>query len=271
MKKWTHLALTIQTLIFIFGMTVPAQAAVYAANTNYAYGSVISLRSYQPVYSAPTTQITTTNTSPTTTQTTTPVSTSGSSVISLKNYFYNYSTPINTNTKGTTPTTTNTPATTPATTSPTTTPTTPPTTQTTTAAPSTVTIPAATSISAEEQNMIDQINQERANVGLAPLKVDLRLVGVAQTKANDMKTNGYFSHTSPTYGSPYDMMKMAGVQYYSAGENIARNISVDAAMAAFMSSAGHKANILNSGYTHVGVGIVYSSSGSYYVQEFTHE
>lgn len=267
MKKLTHLALTIQIFVFIFGMTVPAQAAVYAANTNYSYGSVISLRSYQPVYSAPTTQTTTT------------VPTSGSSVISLKNYFTNYSTPTTAQTTSnpttppanTTNTTPNTPSTTPTTT-PTTSTNAPTTNQTTTTTtPSTVTIPAATSISAEEQNMIDQINQERANAGLAPLKVDLRLVGVAQTKANDMKTNGYFSHTSPTYGSPYDMMKMAGVQYYSAGENIARNISVDAAMAAFMSSSGHKANILNSGYTHVGVGIVYSSSGSYYVQEFARE
>lgn len=268
MKKLTQLALTIQTLVFILGMTAPAQAAVYAENTNYMYGSVISLRSYPIVYSAPTAvQTSTPATTQTTTQTTTSVSASGSSVISLKNYFYNYIPPTTqtttqTNTTGTAPATTptNTPAPTPTTTL----------TQTQTT-PSTVKIPAATSLSAEEQQMVDQINQERANAGLAPLKVDLRLVGVAETKANDMKTSGYFSHSSPTYGSPYDMMKMAGVQYYSAGENIARNISVDAAMAAFMSSAGHKANILNSGYTHVGVGIVYSSSGSYYVQEFARE
>lgn len=262
MKKLTQLTLTIQTLVFILGMTAPAQAAVYAGNTNYAYGSVISLRSYPIVYSAPTT----TQTSIPTTQTTTSVSASGSNVISLKNYFYNYIpsttlTTTHTNSTGTTPTTTTPPTTT----------TSPTATQTTATPSSTVKIPAATSLSAEEQQMVDQINQERANAGLAPLKVDLRLVGVAETKANDMKTNGYFSHTSPTYGSPYDMMKMAGIHYYSAGENIARNISVDAAMAAFISSAGHKANILNSGYTHVGVGIVYSSSGSYYVQEFARE
>lgn len=271
MKKLTQLTLTIQTLVFIFGMTAPAQAAVYAGNTNYAYGSVISLRSYPIVYSVPTT---TQTSAPATTQTTTSVSASGSSVISLKNYFYNY-TPLTTQTtpptniEGTAPATTptSTPTATPAPT-----PTTAPTpTQPATTSVSTAKIPAATSLSAEEQQMVNQINQERANAGLAPLKVDLRLVGVAETKANDMKTNGYFSHTSPTYGSPYDMMKMAGVQYYSAGENIARNISVDAAMAAFMSSDGHKANILNSGYTHVGVGIVYSSSGSYYVQEFARE
>jgi uncharacterized protein YkwD len=59
-----------------------------------------------------------------------------------------------------------------------------------------------------------------------------------------MKTKGYFSHTSPTYGSPFDMIRAAGVQYRYAGENIARNISVDAAMPAFMSSDGHRKNIL---------------------------
>jgi uncharacterized YkwD family protein len=119
--------------------------------------------------------------------------------------------------------------------------------------------------------MIDEVNKERAAAGLPALKVDLRLVGVAQTKANDMKTNGYFSHTSPTYGSPFDMIRMAGVQYRYAGENIARNISVDAAMAAFMSSDGHRKNILNPAYTHVGVGVVSSSAGNYYVQIFAQE
>ncbi|AHF06044.1 CAP domain-containing protein [Desulfitobacterium metallireducens] len=270
MKKFTQIALSLQTLVFLFGMTAPAQAAIYAAN-NYSYsgGYSIPLRNYVSAAPAPASTSTPTSTPSTppapatsttpTSTVTTPVSTptnTGSSVISLKNYMYSYPTP------STTPTTT-------TATTPTTTPTTPA--QTTTPAPSTGTISAATSVSAQEQQMIDEINKERANVGLAPLKVDLRLVGVAQTKANDMKTNGYFSHTSPTYGSPYDMMKMAGVQYYSAGENIARNISVDAAMAAFMSSSGHKANILNAGYTHVGVGIVYSSAGSYYVQEFAQE
>lgn len=119
--------------------------------------------------------------------------------------------------------------------------------------------------------MIDEINKERAVAGLSPLKIDLRLVGVAQTKAMDMKTNGYFSHTSPTYGTPFDMIKKAGVLNRYAGENIARNISVDAAMAAFMSSDGHRKNILNPAYTHVGVGVVSSSAGNYYVQIFAQE
>lgn len=129
-------------------------------------------------------------------------------------------------------------------------------------------IDGTTTLSTQEQAMINEINKERAAAGLSPLQVDLRLVDVAQMKALDMKTNGYFSHTSPTYGSPFDMLKNAGIQYRSAGENIARNMSVDAAMAAFMSSNGHRKNILNPAYTHIGVGVVSSSSGNYYVQIF---
>lgn len=269
MKKIKNLALGIQTLALVVGMAVPAQAAVYAW-TPYTQtsGSVVSLHSY-PSVSTPIPSTTSTTPAPSTPSNTTPSNTvpssspiysnsSGSSVISLKNYSYqlNQTQPSTTQT---TPTQTTPTQTTPTQTTPTTTPTT------------TTNIPAATSVSAQEQQMIDQINQERANVGLAPLTVDLRLVGVAEAKAQDMNTNGYFSHTSPTYGSPFDMMRNAGIQFYSAGENIARNISVDAAMAAFMSSDGHKANILNPGYNHVGVGIVYSSAGSFYVQEFAQE
>lgn len=289
MKKFTKVAISL-TFIFSMGIAVPAQAAIYAAN-NYSSscGSNIPLRSYvnassiQAAASTPINTNTTTNTgaNPTITPPVTSQATpsAGSSVISLKPYSLSYPT---TNTAPSAPAPAPAPAPTPSpapgtpssvpapaptpTPIPTPTPTPVPTTPT-----SSKTIPAATSISTQEQQMIDEINKERANVGLAPLKVDLRLVGVAQVKANDMKTNGYFSHTSPTYGSPYDMMKMAGIQYYSAGENIARNISVDAAMSAFMSSSGHKANILNANYTHVGVGIVYSSSGTYFVQEFAGE
>ncbi|MEA4900692.1 CAP domain-containing protein [Desulfitobacterium sp.] len=273
MKKFSKVAISL-TFIFSMGIAVPAQAAIYAAN-NYSSSSgySIPLRSY--VYTSPTQAAASTPTNTTTntganTTITPPVASqatpsAGSSVISLKPYFLSYPT---TNTTPSTPAPAPAPSPTPGTPvpAPAPAPTPAPTTPT-----SSKTIPAATSISTQEQQMIDEINKERANVGLAPLKVDLRLVGVAQVKANDMKTNGYFSHTSPTYGSPYDMMKMAGIQYYSAGENIARNISVDAAMAAFMSSSGHKANILNANYTHVGVGIVYSSSGTYFVQEFARE
>ena len=281
MKKIKNLSIGIQTLVILFGLAVPVQAAINVGTSYYqSGGSVISLRSITPAVTtttpttpatAPTNTSTNTSTQPGTTPSisTTPVVSSpygAGSVISLKNYFYKIPT---TTQPSTTPTTTPAPAPTPAPVpSPTPAPTTQPSTQPTTSPAS---VPAATSVSAQEQQMIDEINKERAAAGLSALKIDLRLVGVAQTKASDMKANGYFSHTSPTYGTPFDMIKKAGVQYRYAGENIARNISVDAAMAAFMSSDGHRKNILNPAYTHVGVGVVTSSAGNYYVQVFAQE
>ncbi|NMA69086.1 MAG: serine protease [Desulfitobacterium sp.] len=129
-------------------------------------------------------------------------------------------------------------------------------------------VTGSTTVSAQEQAMVNEINKERAAAGLAPLQISLPLAEVAQLKANDMKTNGYFSHTSPTYGSPFDMLRSAGISFRGAGENIAINSSVEGAMVAFMSSEGHRRNILNPGYTHVGIGVVQSSHGTYFVQIF---
>src|SRR6185437_16961746 len=76
-------------------------------------------------------------------------------------------------------------------------------------------------LSAFEQQVFDLTNQERAKNGLAPLKIDLELSKVAREKSRDMSVNKYFDHNSPTYGSPFDMMKKFGITYRSAGENIA--------------------------------------------------
>lgn len=113
--------------------------------------------------------------------------------------------------------------------------------------------------------MINLVNQERQKAGVAPLKVDLELSRVARIKSQDMRDKGYFSHTSPTYGSPFDMMKSFGITYRTAGENIAKHSSVESAMAGFMNSEGHRKNILNPSFTHIGVGIV---DGRYYTQMF---
>ncbi|MDD3297646.1 MAG: CAP domain-containing protein, partial [Firmicutes bacterium] len=87
---------------------------------------------------------------------------------------------------------------------------------------------------------------------------------VARIKSEDMRTNNYFSHTSPTYGSPFQMMKDFGITYRSAAENIAKTSSVDRAHTGFMNSEGHRKNILTPGFTHIGVGI----SGNYYTEMF---
>ena len=126
------------------------------------------------------------------------------------------------------------------------------------------TVPVVAASTADEQKMVDMINQERIAAGVNPLKVDARLASVGLAKANDMKTNNYFSHTSPTLGSPWDMMKQAGLPVGWAGENIGKTQSVESAMAGFMRSPGHKANIVDPRFTHVGIGI----AGNLFVQEF---
>ncbi len=111
-------------------------------------------------------------------------------------------------------------------------------------------------LTAAEQQMLNLVNQERAKAGLKPLQADAQLTKLARMKSQDMINRGYFDHNSPTYGSPFDMMKSYGVSYRTAGENIAGNRSVQAAHTALMNSSGHRANILNPNYTHIGIGIV---------------
>ncbi|HEX6971163.1 MAG TPA: CAP domain-containing protein, partial [Limnochordia bacterium] len=103
--------------------------------------------------------------------------------------------------------------------------------------------PGSVQLTADEQYLVAQINAARAAEGKPPLTVDARLVAVARQKAQDMASNGYFDHYSPTYGSPFDMMRAAGISYRWAGENIARASSVEVAHRALMESPGHRANI----------------------------
>ena len=72
-----------------------------------------------------------------------------------------------------------------------------------------------------EQEILKLVNAERSKQGLSPLTLDWELSRVAKFKSEDMRDNNYFSHTSPTYGSPFQMMKSFGISYKSAGENIA--------------------------------------------------
>ena len=113
-----------------------------------------------------------------------------------------------------------------------------------------------TELTAEEKQMLDLVNAARQQAGLQPLAADPELVKLARLKSRDMIENNYFSHDSPVYGSPFDMMKQFGISYRSAGENIACNQSVQAAHEALMNSPGHRANILNASFTHIGIGIV---------------
>jgi uncharacterized YkwD family protein len=131
----------------------------------------------------------------------------------------------------------------------------------------TSTTQTTSSLSAYEQKVVDLTNQERAKNGLAALKVDVTLSKMAHEKSRDMSANGYFSHTSPTYGSPFDMMKKYGITYRYAGENIAMGQRTpEEVVKAWMNSEGHRKNILSPNYNYIGVG--YVSQGNYWTHEF---
>lgn len=126
------------------------------------------------------------------------------------------------------------------------------------------------SLTADEARMLALVNQERTSRGLKPLVADPELVKLARMKAADMVRLGYFDHNSPTYGSPFDMMRAYGVSYRYAGENLAGASTVDAAHTNLMNSPGHRANILSPNYTRVGIGVVQGSPyGKIWVQMFT--
>lgn len=117
------------------------------------------------------------------------------------------------------------------------------------------------------QQVIDLTNAQRKQRGLPALQADTKLSNVAQTKSDDMQKSGYFSHTSPTYGSPFDMMRDFGITYRTAGENIAQGQrSAQEVVNAWMNSEGHRKNILSKDFTHIGVG--YDATGKHWTQMF---
>ena len=119
--------------------------------------------------------------------------------------------------------------------------------------------------SKEQVEVLNLVNKERKANGLKPLTLNKELSNVANIKSRDMIEKGYFDHTSPTYGSPFDMMKKFNISYNTAGENIAMGQKTPSeVMNSWMNSSGHRANILNSTYTELGVGIQKDSNGTIY-------
>ena len=117
-----------------------------------------------------------------------------------------------------------------------------------------------------EAEVVRLVNIERKKAGLAELKHNWELSRVARCKSEDMRDKGYFAHNSPTYGTPFQMMKSFGISYRTAGENIAKGQTTPAAVVnAWMNSSGHRANILNPSFTEIGVGY---ASGNYWTQMF---
>lgn len=122
-------------------------------------------------------------------------------------------------------------------------------------------------VSSYELEVIRLVNEIRQQNGLRPLAANWELSRVARYKSQDMRDNGYFSHNSPTYGTPFQMLSAFGLSYRTAGENIAKGYaSPQAVVNGWMNSSGHRANILNASYTQIGVG--YVSGGNYWTQLF---
>lgn len=128
-----------------------------------------------------------------------------------------------------------------------------------------LTIPQINDVKSLESEVIRLVNVERSKNGLGPLTQNWELSRVARYKSQDMMNKGYFSHTSPTYGSPFRMMESFGIRFSAAGENIAKGQRTPAeVMRDWMNSPGHKANILNGSYQQIGVGVAKDSSGRFY-------
>ena len=128
----------------------------------------------------------------------------------------------------------------------------------------------ATAEMTQAEAVLKLVNAERKKAGLQPLTLSNKLTNIAYTKAKDMAEKNYFSHQSPTYGSPFDMLKQFGVSFSAAGENIAAGQkSAEEVMNSWMNSSGHKANILNANYTQIGVGFYRGGQyGTEWVQLF---
>ena len=128
----------------------------------------------------------------------------------------------------------------------------------------------STDFSSYQQQVLDLVNAERTKRGISALTLDSNISNVATKKSQDMVNKNYFDHTSPTYGSPFDMMKQFGISYRTAGENIAKGQKTpQEVVTAWMNSEGHRKNILNPNFTNLGVGIAKDSKGTtYWTQMF---
>ncbi|NMB30346.1 MAG: SafA/ExsA family spore coat assembly protein [Clostridiales bacterium] len=128
-----------------------------------------------------------------------------------------------------------------------------------------INIPQENSLKSFEDEVMRLINVERTNRGIPALKSHWELSRVARYKSQDMIDKNYFSHTSPTYGTPFTMMQNFGLRFSSAAENIAYGQrTAKEVVSAWMNSPGHRENILSRSYTHTGVGAAKKANGTLY-------
>ncbi|AKA69545.1 spore coat assembly protein SafA [Clostridium scatologenes] len=133
-----------------------------------------------------------------------------------------------------------------------------------------LTIPNIQDVKTIENKVISLVNSQRSKVGLQPFKTNWELSRIARYKSQDMINKNYFSHTSPTYGSPFNMIENFGIKFSAAGENIAMGQrTAEEVMNSWMNSPGHRSNILNPSYTEIGVGLAKNANGQcYWTQMF---
>lgn len=116
-----------------------------------------------------------------------------------------------------------------------------------------------------ESEVIRLVNVERNKVGRSPLTTNNQVINVARLKSQDFIDNNYFSHNSPTYGTPFNMLKTFGISFTAAAENIASGQRTAAeVMKSWMSSSGHRENILSPTYNQIGVGVARDNNGNIY-------
>lgn len=118
------------------------------------------------------------------------------------------------------------------------------------------------SASKVQERLYELINEERKKAGLEPLARDLKLEEIARGHSRDMAKNNFVGHISPTTGGPPDRLKAAGVEAKYFGENVSQGYnSAEDLHRGLMESPGHRMNILNSRFTHVGIGVETRGSG----------
>lgn len=132
-----------------------------------------------------------------------------------------------------------------------------------------INIPAVTTTT-QENEVVRLVNVQRAKAGLPALKINWQLSRVARYKSADMANKGYFSHNSPTYGTPFQMMENFGLRFTAAGENIAYGQRTPAeVMDGWMNSPGHRSNIMSGSFSEIGVGLAKNKNGvCYWTQQF---
>lgn len=127
----------------------------------------------------------------------------------------------------------------------------------------------STILSTEEEEFLESINEIRIKNNLPELIIDDAIQNVARLKAQDLIENNYFSHTSPKYGTLFEMLSSSSITYKTASENIAGNSSISGAINSWMNSESHKSNILSNTFNYTGVAVVHSNTyGKILVQIF---